>query len=352
MKKILTILAFLCISLVACGDKDDDTKPTENQEENQKDNPQNNDNPQNAENPENQNTEPNAANGKTLLVYYSYTGNVKSIANEFLKTVDADVLEVLPAQEGLKYEADNYAIGSALIKAIRDNPDKAESYPEIKSYKIDLEQYSNIVIATPLWWSNMAAPMQTFLFQEGNKLTNKNIMLIVSSASSGISSVIDDAKRLVNKKNLTGEALWINNSNRSEMSTLLTQWIENQKFASKMTQKLIITVSGKSLEADFADNSSAKALAEALKQSPITYKADDYGGFEKVGDLGQSFPQNNEQISTSAGDIILYQGHNLCIYYGENSWNFTRIAKIPNISKEELIKFLGEGEITVTLSVK
>ena len=115
---------------------------------------------------------------------------------------------------------------------------------------------------------------------------------------------------------------------------------------------LIITVSGESLEADFADNSSAKALAEALKKSPITYKADDYGGFEKVGDLGKSFPQNNEQISTSAGDIILYQGHNLCIYYGENSWNFTRIAKIPNISKEELLKFLGDGEIDIKLEVK
>ena len=352
MKKILTILSLLCISLVACGDKDDDTKPAENQEENQKDNSQNNDNPQNAENPENQNTEPNAANGKTLLVYYSYTGNVKSIANDFLKTVDADVLEVLPAQEGLKYEADNYAIGSALIKAIRDNPDKAESYPEIKSYKIDLEQYSNIVIATPLWWSNMAAPMQTFLFQEGNKLTNKNIMLIVSSASSGISSVIDDAKRLVNKKNLTGEALWINNSNRSEMSTLLTQWIENQKFASKMTQKLIITVSGKSLEADFADNSSAKALADVLAKSAITYQADDYGNFEKVGDLGQSFPKNDENITTEPGDIILYQGHNLCIYYAQNTWSFTRIAKIKGVSKDELKEFLGEGEITVTLSVE
>lgn len=128
---------------------------------------------------------------------------------------------------------------------------------------------------------------------------------------------------------------------------------ENQENIEKQEMKtLIITVSGKSLEADFADNSSAKALAEALKQSPITYKADDYGGFEKVGDLGQSFPQNNEQISTSAGDIILYQGHNLCIYYGENSWNFTRIAKIPNITKEELLKFLGEGEIEIKLEVK
>ncbi len=128
---------------------------------------------------------------------------------------------------------------------------------------------------------------------------------------------------------------------------------ENQENIEKQEiNTLIITVSGKSLEADFADNSSAKALADALQKSPIIYKADDYGGFEKVGDLGQSFPQNNEQISTSAGDIILYQGHNLCIYYGENSWNFTRIAKIPNITKEELLKFLGDGEIMVTLSVK
>ena len=132
----------------------------------------------------------------------------------------------------------------------------------------------------------------------------------------------------------------------------IIQNVEQQTNTEIPMDKLLITINGKTLTADFADNSSAKALAEALKQSPITYKADDYGGFEKVGDLGQSFPQNNEQISTSAGDIILYQGHNLCIYYGENSWNFTRIAKIPNITKEELLKFLGDGEIEIKLEVK
>lgn len=126
----------------------------------------------------------------------------------------------------------------------------------------------------------------------------------------------------------------------------------NQKEDESMTQKLIITVGGKSLTADFAQNSSAEALASALKKSPITYQAHDYGDFEKVGDLGQSFPQNNEQITTEPGDIILYQGNNLCIYYDKNTWNFTRIAKIQNISKEELLDFLGDGEIEVKLEIK
>ncbi|MCR5455062.1 MAG: hypothetical protein K6F33_08765, partial [Bacteroidales bacterium] len=63
-------------------------------------------------------------------------------------------------------------------------------------------------------------------------------------------------------------------------------------------------------------------------------------------------PQNNENITTEPGDIILYQGHNLCIYYAQNTWSFTRIAKIEGISKDVLKKILGDGEITVTLSVE
>ena len=342
MKKILSLITALSLAFSACGsnDEEDEPKPADNQENNQE------------QNTENQEDLPEGLSGKTLLIYYSYTGNSKAIVNEFLKTVEADVLEVLPAQEGLKYEADNYKIGSELIAAIRANPDKADSYPEIKSYKVDFKEYNNIVIATPLWWSNMAAPMQTFLFQEGNNLADKNIMLIVSSASSGISSVVDDAKRLVNKGKFIGEALWINNSNRSEMPQLLSQWIDTQKFTNKMTQKLIITVKDKTLTADFADNSSAKALADALAKSSITYQANDYGNFEKVGDLGQSFPKNDENITTELGDIILYQGNKLCIYYAQNTWSFTRIAKIKGISQDELKEFLGDGEITVKLSLR
>ena len=132
----------------------------------------------------------------------------------------------------------------------------------------------------------------------------------------------------------------------------IIQNVEQQTNTEIPMDKLLITINGKTLAADFADNSSAKALADALAKSSITYQADDYGNFEKVGDLGQSFPKNDENITTEPGDIILYQGHNLCIYYAQNTWSFTRIAKIKGISKDELKEFLGEGEITVTLSVE
>ena len=132
----------------------------------------------------------------------------------------------------------------------------------------------------------------------------------------------------------------------------IIQNVEQQTNTEIPMDKLLITINGKTLTADFVDNSSAKSLAEALAKSSITYQADDYGNFEKVGDLGQSFPKNDENITTEPGDIILYQGHNLCIYYAQNTWSFTRIAKIKGISKDELKEFLGEGEITVTLSVE
>lgn len=121
-----------------------------------------------------------------------------------------------------------------------------------------------------------------------------------------------------------------------------------------MAQKFFITVSGKTITAVFADNTSAKALYEALKSAPITYTAQDYGNFEKVGDLGKSFPKNDEPIDTEPGDIILYQGHNLCIYYDNNSWTFTRIGKIENLSQTELKEFLnaGGGSVEVTLAVE
>ena len=138
----------------------------------------------------------------------------------------------------------------------------------------------------------------------------------------------------------------------TDQETDIEQEDNPQQDDEQMAPQLIITVGGRSLTADFAQNSSAEALIEALKKSPITYQAHDYGGFEKVGDLGVSFPQNNEQITTSPGDIILYQGNNLCIYYGKNTWNFTRIAQIQDVGKEDLLDFLGDGEIEVKLEVK
>jgi len=115
--------------------------------------------------------------------------------------------------------------------------------------------------------------------------------------------------------------------------------------------RMNIQVGDRVLTATLVENSSVDTLKQALSQGPITINMRDYGSMEKVGSLGMDLPQNNEQITTEAGDIILFQGNALVIYYAPNSWNFTRLGKINNVTAEELKGILGDGSVTITLSL-
>ena len=105
------------------------------------------------------------------------------------------------------------------------------------------------------------------------------------------------------------------------------------------------------LAATLADNSSAMAFYELLEKEPITIKMNDYGNFEKVGPLGTKLPRNDTQITTQAGDIILYQGNQITIYYDTNSWNFTRLGKVDGVTQAELKKILGKGDVTAVFGI-
>ena len=125
--------------------------------------------------------------------------------------------------------------------------------------------------------------------------------------------------------------------------------------------KILIQITSDSgshkLNATLVDNSSATAFYELLKKGPLTVDMHDYGSFEKVGLLGTTLPRNDTQITTTAGDIILYQGNQITIYYDTNSWNFTRLGKVVStsstttITQAELKKILGKGDVTAVFSV-
>lgn len=162
---------------------------------------------------------------KTLVVYYSFTNHCRTIAQDLQTQLgDADIVEVQPAEEGLDYAANGYAIGSALISAIRNHPGDASSYPAIKEVGADLGLYDDYVVVTPLWWGNMAAPMQTFLFQNGGKMAGKRVGLIVSSASTSIGGVEVDARRLVPGGEFV-KSLWIRSSQTSSCHTMIGGWM-------------------------------------------------------------------------------------------------------------------------------
>lgn len=116
---------------------------------------------------------------------------------------------------------------------------------------------------------------------------------------------------------------------------------------------LTLTVNNRSFTATLADNSATEALKERLAQGTLEIRLDDYGDMEKVGSFGFSLPRTDRQTTTGPGDIMLYQGSSLVIFYGSNSWAYTPLAKVDGVStREEMLELLGgEGSITLTLSL-
>jgi hypothetical protein len=128
---------------------------------------------------------------------------------------------------------------------------------------------------------------------------------------------------------------------------------DSEEIDTVMPETINIAVSGKTLPLKIEDNQATQALVAALREAPITYEAHDYGGFEKVGALGRTLPSSDRQITTQAGDVILYSSNQIVLFYGSNSWSYTRLGKIQYESLDELKSFLkaGQGNISVTLSL-
>ena len=115
------------------------------------------------------------------------------------------------------------------------------------------------------------------------------------------------------------------------------------------THTFYLTVEGTTFPATFADNQGAEALADLLTDAPLTLSLEDYGGFEKVGSLGQSLPTSNTHITTQSGDIVLYQGKQIVLFYGSNAWSYTRLGQVTDLTGWQ--EALGHGDVTVTLSL-
>lgn len=146
----------------------------------------------------------------------------------------------------------------------------------------------------------------------------------------------------------------LQNTNQSLINDLeQNSSIKNSNIPSSEDEsKIYIKVNDNILDVKLEDNSSAKALVEKLRNGDITINAHDYGNFEKVGSLGFNLPTNDTTITTEPGDLILYQGNQITLYYNTNTWNFTRLGKVKNVSQNELKNILGTGNITMVISVK
>ena len=113
---------------------------------------------------------------------------------------------------------------------------------------------------------------------------------------------------------------------------------------------MIMTIGDTKVDVSWEDNDSVRELRE-LASMGLSIQMSMYGGFEQVGSIGQSVTRNDKQTTTEPGDIVLYSGNQLVVFYGSNSWSYTRLGKI-NLSDEELENLLGNGDVTITLSME
>ena len=169
-----------------------------------------------------------------------------------------------------------------------------------------------------------------------NIKSNENIQKNISSNQS-----IEDV-------NITTETNSTKTDNATETSI---QEQVKEEIKEENIDMIKIKVNSNVLEVKLEDNEATKSLVERLKNGDISVNANEYGGFEKVGNLGFSLPRNDKSITTSAGDIVLYQGNQISLFYNSNSWSYTKLGRVQNVSGAELKNILGSGDVTLILSI-
>lgn len=115
-------------------------------------------------------------------------------------------------------------------------------------------------------------------------------------------------------------------------------------------EKMTLQIGNNTFTATLENNDAVDALVDMMREAPVVIQMSDYSGFEKVGSLGTNLPTSNKQTTTQSGDIVLYNGNQIVIFYGSNSWSYTRLGRIDDLSGWK--DALGSGDVTVTFSIK
>ena len=113
-----------------------------------------------------------------------------------------------------------------------------------------------------------------------------------------------------------------------------------------------VKINDEIFDVELENNSATEELIKELKKENITVNASEYGGFEKVGDLGFSLPTSDENIGTNPGDIVLYQGDKISLFYGSHSWSYTKLGRIDDVDPDQLREILGSGDVTLEFGLK
>ena len=137
-----------------------------------------------------------------------------------------------------------------------------------------------------------------------------------------------------------------------ETAVVPTDIIFGETEENPIMKTLTMKIDGKKVAVDWEENESVAALAELVKEKPLTIRMSMYGGFEQVGPLGTNLPRSDVQTTTQAGDIVLYSGNQIVVFYGSNSWSYTRLGHIIDKTATQMKDLLGNDNVAIEISIE
>ncbi len=286
-------------------------------------------------------TRPEPSGNKTLVAYFSWTNKTEGIADHITEITGADEYEITPKEP---YGEENNSYNDQSTRAYKEQHDDS-ARPEIMGTVEGMEQYDVVFLGYPIWYGK--APKVIYTFLESYDFAGKTVIPFCTSDSSGIGSTFE-------LQALTRDASWRNGQRFAGGASRdsVEEWVQGLglDFGNDLkTPKMEVRVGNAVFTATLEYNAAVEELVAMMKENPITINMNDYSGFEKVGPLGRSLTASDSQMTTNAGDIVLYNSNQIVMFYGSNSWSYTKIGHIDNLTGWE--EALGSGDITAVFSL-
>lgn len=301
------------------------------------------------DNPDN----PVKPNGGVLVAYFSYSGNTETVAEYIARYSGGTPVEIVAKQAYTPDDVDYNDYGSRCQTERR-----TDARPEIadETYDgIDIDEYATVIIGYPIWNGEEPMIIRTFI-EHYAQLKGKTVYTFSTSGSTTPAALNAAMRARYSEIGFAGN-LHFTRGTLANAERQVREWVKETGLSESDAEEpqseniMYVKVNGEILTAELADNSTARALLAELALRDITVEMSDYGGFEKVGTPGVSLPRNDEYIRTEAGDLIWYSGQTFVIYYDTNAYTFTRLGKLKNVTAARLKSILGDGDVSVTLSL-
>ena len=322
-------------------------------------------------------------NSNILIAYFSRSGNTATgsdvdVVSSASLTVSEDGTTLGNAQQMAEWLAGEtggdmfliqteytYPVDYDQVVAVGEGQDKEGYHPTLISHVENMEQYDTIYLVYPIWHYTLSVPTCAFL--DEYDLSGKTIYAFAANGGSRFADSIEriqeaepdavviegisiSAKEMEDGKEAIQKFFKENAAN--EISA--DESDENTEDTAEQAQEkcLKLMIGDTEVAVEWEDNESVEALKEMASENPLSISMSMYGGFEQVGSLGTTLTSSDVQTTTSAGDIVLYSSSQIVIFYGSNSWAYTRLGRITDKSAAELTDLLGNGNVTITISMK